>query len=216
IPADLMARVYRRYDDAKRAQGWVDFEDLLELAIRLFDEDETALAELRDRYRAFTVDEYQDVNLLQQTLLERWLGDSDELCVVGDDFQSIYGFTGATPEYLLAMPRRFPHAQVFHLQENYRSTPEVLALANRLLPRGLHAVREPGPEPVHAAFRSPAAEAQWVAERIRELGIRWEDVAVLYRTNARSDDFEEALAEAEIPFQVRGGAFLERQAARRV
>src|SRR4029077_13393738 len=85
--------------------------------------------------RAFTVDEYQDVNLLQQTLLDLWLGDRDELCVVGDDYQSIYSFTGAGPEHLLAMPRRFPHALVVRLEENYRSTPQVLSLANRLVPK---------------------------------------------------------------------------------
>ena len=99
-----MERVFRTYEARKAERGLVDFEDLLELAIRLFDEDEAALAAFRERYRAFTVDEYQDVNLLQQSLLERWLGDRDDLCVVGDDYQSIYSFTGATPEYLLAMP----------------------------------------------------------------------------------------------------------------
>src|SRR5437762_710583 len=96
IPPDLMARVFRRYEQRKADSGHVDFEDLLELAIRMYDEDPHALAALRERYRAFTVDEYQDVNLLQQTLLERWLGPSDELCAVGDDYQSIYAFTGAS------------------------------------------------------------------------------------------------------------------------
>src|SRR5207249_4978085 len=86
---------------------------------------------LRRPYRAFTVDEYQDVNLLQQTLLDRWLGERDELCAVGDDYQSIYAFTGASPEYLLAMPERFPDATVVRLEDNYRSTPEVLEVANR-------------------------------------------------------------------------------------
>ena len=94
-----MLRIYRRYEDKKRDEGLMDFEDLLERAIAVFD-DEHAVTEFRERYHAFTVDEYQDVNLLQQTLLERWLGPRDDLCVVGDDYQSIYGFTGATPEYL--------------------------------------------------------------------------------------------------------------------
>ena len=122
IPPDLMLRVYRRYEERKRAEGLMDFEDLLERAIETFD-DEQAVAELRERYVAFTVDEYQDVNLLQQTLLDRWLGPRDDLCVVGDDYQSIYGFTGATPEHLLRVPERFPHAEVIRLEENYRSTP---------------------------------------------------------------------------------------------
>ena len=89
----------------------------------------------RAQYRAFTVDEYQDVNLLQQALLDLWLGDRDDLCVVGDDYQSIYGFTGASPSHLLGVPQRFPQALVVRLEENYRSTPQVLALANRLVPR---------------------------------------------------------------------------------
>src|SRR5438132_790072 len=105
-----MARVFRQYEQRKADAGYVDFEDLLGLAIRLFDEDPHALAAVRERFRAFTVDEYQDVNLLQQTLLDRWLGGGDELCAVGDDYQSIYAFTGATPDHLLALPRRFPHA----------------------------------------------------------------------------------------------------------
>ncbi|MDP9284638.1 MAG: ATP-dependent helicase, partial [Actinomycetota bacterium] len=104
IPADLMRRVYAQYEERKNAAGYTDFEDLLELAIQLYSSDDVALGLLRERFRAFTVDEYQDVNLLQQTLLDLWLGSRDELCVVGDDYQSIYSFTGASPEHLLALP----------------------------------------------------------------------------------------------------------------
>src|SRR5215216_3137599 len=135
IPADLMASVFREYERRKEASGLIDFEDLLELAVRLYEEDEWALAALRERYSAFTVDEYQDVNLLQQSLLELWLGPRDDLCAVGDDYQSIYGFTGASPEWLLGLASRFPHATVVRLEENYRSTPQVLSLANRLVPK---------------------------------------------------------------------------------
>ena len=123
MPEELMAGIYSEYERRKAAAGQVDFEDLLELAVRMYDEDETARVRFRERYRAFTVDEYQDVNLLQQTLLDRWLGDRDELCAVGDDYQSIYGFTGATPRYLLSLPERFPQAAVIRLEENYRSSP---------------------------------------------------------------------------------------------
>ena len=154
IPDDLMERVFRSYEERKAGRGLVDFEDLLELAIRMYDEDAAALAGFRERYRAFTVDEYQDVNLLQQSLLERWLGDRDDLCVVGDDYQSIYSFTGATPEHLLGMPARFPGALVVRLEENYRSTPEILEVANRLVPelggseKVLRAVLPAGEEPL--------------------------------------------------------------------
>ncbi|TML49757.1 MAG: ATP-dependent DNA helicase UvrD2 [Actinobacteria bacterium] len=192
IPDDLMARVFREYERRKEASGAIDFEDLLGLAIKLLEDEPEALAQVHERYRAFTVDEYQDVNLLQQTLLELWLGDRDELCAVGDDYQSIYAFTGATPEYLLALPQHFPNATVVRLEANYRSTPQVLGLANRLVPRlggaekHLRETHGPGPEPELRGFR----------------------------LNARSVDFEEAFSDAEIPFQ--GAALLTRDAARQL
>ena len=142
----------------------------------------------RDRYRAFTVDEYQDVNLLQQTLLELWLGDRDDLCVVGDDYQSIYGFTGATPRWLLGVAERFPHAHVVRLEENYRSSPEVLELANRLVPRlggaekVLRATREHGSEPIVRPFPGPDDEDEWIAGEVKRLagaGVPLEEMAVL-------------------------------------
>jgi len=221
IPPDLMARVFREYERRKEGQGLSDFEDLLELAISLYDADEWALASFRERYRAFTVDEYQDVNLLQQTLLERWLGSSDELCAVGDDYQSIYSFTGATPEYLLALPRRFPEATVVRLEENYRSSPEILELTNRLVPRlggapkHLRATRPSGPAPELRGFPGPDDEAASLVRRVRELadeGVALEEMVVLFRTNARSADFEATLHAAGIPFQ--GASLLAREAAR--
>ncbi|TMK91780.1 MAG: ATP-dependent DNA helicase UvrD2 [Actinobacteria bacterium] len=221
IPPDLMARVFREYERRKAAADLVDFEDILALAIDLYDEDDWALGTFRERYRAFTVDEYQDVNLLQQTLLDRWLGASDELCAVGDDYQSIYSFTGATPEYLLALPRRFPHATVVRLEENYRSSPEVLELTNRLVPRlggaekVLRATRPSGPPPDLRGFSGPDEEAAFLAECVRALaeeGVPLEEMAVLFRTNARSADFEATLHAAGIPFQ--GASLLAREGAR--
>ena len=223
IPKDLMLRVYRDYERRKADQGYVDFEDLIEMAIRLFDADAGALEQVRDRYHAFTVDEYQDVNLLQQTLLDRWLGERDELCAVGDDYQSIYAFTGASPDYLLLMPSRFSAAAVVRLEENYRSTPEVLAFANRLVPRlggaekVLRATLPSGAEPVTRSFGEAEVEATFIVERMRELhaaGTPYEEMALLFRTNARSADFEEALTEAEIPSQ--GAALLSRDGARQL
>ena len=141
------------------------------------------------------MDEFQDVNLLQWTLLELWLGERDDLCVVGDDHQAIYSFTGATPRYLLDLPRRFPDAIVVRLEENYRSTPEVLALANRLVAarsagrrRRCGAVRRTGPS--RSCRRSTARRRRaFVVERIealRDEGVPLGEIAVLYRTNARS------------------------------
>jgi DNA helicase-2/ATP-dependent DNA helicase PcrA len=220
IPVDLMQRVYRQYEERKRAEGLTDFEDLLELAIRLFEENAEARETFRAQYLAFTVDEVQDVNLLQRTLLDLWLGERDDLCCVGDDYQSIYGFTGASPEYLLAMPARFPHATVVRLEENYRSTPQVLALANKLVPnlggagKVLRSAQPDGPEPVIRVFPGADDEGAAIVEQIRSLACPLEEVAILARTNARLTDFEELLHDAGIPFQ--GASLLERDAARRL
>jgi len=156
------------------------------------------------------------VNLLQQTLLDLLLGERDELCAVGDDYQSIYGFTGASAQWLLAMPQRFPQARVVRLEQNYRSTPQVLSLANRLVPRlggaqkTLRATLDDGPEP---EVRPAAAVAARVAE-LAAAGVPLEEQAILVRTNARAADFEEELHDAGIASQ--GASLLARDAARRL
>ena len=211
IPDDLMLRVYERYEAVKHERGLADFEDLLELTVRLYDTRPDAAETFRERYRSFTVDEYQDVNLLQQTLLERWLGGRDELCAVGDGNQAIYGFTGASASYLLALPERFPHAAVVRLEQNYRSTPQVLALANRLAP-ALRTELPDGPEPDVRPVVSIEVEAAVVVERIRAAECPLEEIAILCRTNARLADFEQALHEEGITFQ--GASLLGREAAR--
>ncbi len=216
IPPDLSLRVFREYERRKDAEGLLDFEDLLERTARLLENDAEVRAAVHDRWRAFTVDEYQDVNLLQQSLLDLWLGDRDDLCAVGDDYQAIYGFTGASAEWLLALPRRFPHAHVVRLERNYRSTAQVIELANRLVPRlggsakTLAPTLPDGPEPVIGPALS-------VVARVRELhaeGLPLEQMAVLVRTNARTSEFEEAFHEAGIPFQ--GASLLARDAARQL
>jgi DNA helicase-2/ATP-dependent DNA helicase PcrA len=215
IPPDLMHRVYARYEAGKEERGVVDFEDLLELTVRLFEEDDQALATVRDRYRAFTVDEYQDVNLLQQTLLEYWVGARDDLCVVGDDYQSIYAFTGASAQHLLAMPKRYPQAAVIRLEENYRSSPQILEVANKLVPKlggaekTLRATQVEGPAPELVPCDD---ETEFVVARIRAFDVPHEQIAILCRTNARLADFEEALSAAGIPSQ--GASFLSRESAR--
>jgi DNA helicase II / ATP-dependent DNA helicase PcrA len=221
LPPDLALRVFREYERQKSEADALDFEDLLERAIGLLERDERALATVRDRWRAFTVDEYQDVNVLQQTLLDLWLGERDDLCVVGDDYQSIYGFTGASAEWLLALPRRFPHAHVVRLEQNYRSTPQVLELANRLVPKlgGSEKTLRPtvgaGPAPELRLCLDADEQAAAVVARVRELaaaGVPLEEQAVLVRTNARTAELEEAFHEAGIPFQ--GASLLDRDAAR--
>jgi DNA helicase-2/ATP-dependent DNA helicase PcrA len=223
IQADLMDTVYREYERRKSARGEIDFEDLLELTVRLHESDAQVRATFQARYRAFTVDEYQDVNLLQQSLLDLWLGDRDDLCVVGDDYQSIYGFTGASPRWLLGVEERYPAATVVRLESNYRSSPEVLELANRLVPllegaeKTLRATRASGPMPVAQQFVDPEGEDAWIAaeaKRLQAEGTPYEEMAVLARTNARLADFEEAFHDAGIPFQ--GSSLIQREAARRL
>ena len=223
IPVDLMANIYKRYERGKNDRNLIDFEDLLELTIRMFQSDEYARERFAARYLAFTVDEYQDVNLLQETLLREWLGGRDDICVVGDDYQSIYGFTGATPRHLLQMPQRYARTRVIRLESNYRSTPEVLDVANRLVPQlgGAEKVLKPtrpeGPKPQIRAHTRADAELRNLVGRIAELhdqGLAYEDMAILYRVNFRSEDYEEALTAAGIPFRVQDGAFLNRRSAR--
>ncbi len=216
IPLDLMRRVFREYERRKAAEDMLDFEDLLERTVRLLEDDEQVREAVHDRWRAFTVDEYQDVNLLQQSLLDLLLGERDELCAVGDDYQAIYGFTGASARWLLALPRRFPHAHVVKLERNYRSTPQLLELANRLVPRlggsakTLAATLDAGPEPVVG----PGLDVVAHVRRLHEGGVPLEQMAVLVRTNARTTEFEEAFHDAGIPFQ--GASLLARDAARQL
>jgi len=223
IPPELMHRVFITYEKRKGAAGMIDFEDLLEHTIRALEGGERALGIIRSRYAAFTVDEYQDVNLLQQTLLDLWVGARDDVCVVGDDYQSIFGFTGATPDHLLRFASRWDHTLVVKLEQNYRSTPQILAVANRLAPRlggvrkTLRAAKASGARPVLKELATAGEETAFVVERAKALhadGVAWEEMAVLYRINGRSEDFEEAFAAAGIPYQVRDGSFLSRAAAK--
>src|SRR5438874_6603569 len=223
LPADLAHRVFREYERRKGEAGALDFEDLLGRTIELLEDDGEACALVRERWRAFTVDEYQDVNFLQQSLLDLWLGERDDVCVVGDDYQSIYGFTGASAEWLLGLPRRFPHAHVVRLEQSYRSTPQVLDLANRLVPKlgGSEKTLRPtlgdGPEPELRRCLDPEEQAAAVVGRVRELaaaGGALHEQAVLVRTNARTAELEEAFHEAEIPFQ--GASLLDRDGARQL
>lgn len=224
LPADLFAGLFRRYERAKQRAGRIDFEDMLARMLEAIETRPDVAEEFRGQYRWFSVDEYQDTNPLQQALLDAWLGDRDDLAVVGDEDQTIYTFTGATSDYLTGFKRRYPQARIFRLERNYRSTPQVLAVANRLLSRSgaagkrLLATRPPGPEPVLAAFESAEAEAAALVAEVRRLtglGVAPEEIAVLLRTNAQIPPLEEALAAAGIRYQVRGELFFRRQEVRR-
>jgi DNA helicase II / ATP-dependent DNA helicase PcrA len=180
---------------------------------------------VREQYRHLTVDEYQDVNPLQQRLLDLWLGEGDDICVVGDPAQTIYTFTGASPRFLEEFATRHRHARTITLDRCYRCTPEVVALANHVVPRGrgrirvrLVSQRSRGPRPAITVHADEVAEAQATAEHIRRLvstGVAPRDIAVLYRINAQSEVFEDALTHEDIPYTVRGGdRFFERAEVR--
>ena len=225
IPPEFMEPIYQGYERRKERAERIDFEDMLGYAVRMYTGSAQAAGFVRDRFHAFTVDEYQDVNPLQAALLDAWLGDRDELCVVGDDYQTIYSFTGASPEHLLTFPTRYPDATVVRLQDNFRSSPQVLAVANALVPtlggfeKLLRATRPDGPNPTARALPDAEAEVAFVVgevRRLHETGVAHEEMAVLYRINARSEPFEEAFAAASIPYQVRDGSFLRRPGPRSV
>ncbi len=208
-----MARVYASYEDLRTERHLVDFESVLELTAGILAEYPAAARSVRDRYTCFVVDEYQDVNPLQKLLLDMWLGGRDEICVVGDPRQTIYSFTGATPAYLTGFPAEFPAAPVIRLVRNYRSTPQVVTLANKLVAgtaadqAPLVAQRPPGPAPQLTEYPDEPAEAAAVARQVRALikaGTAAAEIAVLVRTNAQTEGLEQALATAGVPFQLRG------------
>ncbi|WP_088315812.1 ATP-dependent DNA helicase UvrD2 [Kineosporia sp. R_H_3] len=225
-----VGRVLELYEDVKTDRGVIDFEDVLLLTVGILEEYPAVAATIRGQYRHFVVDEYQDVSALQQRLLDLWLGDREDVCVVGDPAQTIYSFTGASPEHLLAFPKRHPGTRTVRLERNYRSTPQVVALANGLLatsgPAGtpatarltLTAQREAGPAPTLTAYDDDLAEASGVVRevtRLMEAGVRPSEIAVLYRTNAQAQPLESALADAGISYLVRGGErFFQRKEVR--
>ncbi|MEY8017717.1 ATP-dependent DNA helicase UvrD2 [Mycobacterium servetii] len=228
LDAAQVAAVYAAYEALKVRDETVtllDFDDLLLHTAAAIENDAAVAEEFRDRYRCFVVDEYQDVTPLQQRVLSAWLGERDDLTVVGDANQTIYSFTGASPRFLLDFSRRFPDATVVRLERDYRSTPQVVSLANQVIAaaRGrvagsklqLTGQRAPGPAPSFREHPDEPAEAAAVAasiSRLIEAGTAPGEIAVLYRVNAQSEVYEEALTEAGIAYQVRGGeGFFNRQ-----
>ncbi len=224
LEAESVARIFAGYEDVKRNQGRMDMEDVLLLGAALLADDERVAAQVRRQYKFFTVDEFQDVSPIQSALLELWLGGRDELCVVGDPAQTIYSFAGASPAYLQDFAKRYPSLTSVELVRNYRSTPQVVEAANRLLAQSasrgveLAAQRPVGPDVEFRAFPDEVAEASEVARRLAALnvdGVPWREMAVLFRINAQSEAFEDALSAAGVPYVIRGAArFFERPEVR--
>ena len=215
LKPEQLVDLHRTYEELKDERKQIDFEDVLLVCAGMIETEPSVAMQVREQYRYFVVDEYQDVSPLQHQLLRLWLGTRSDLCVVGDASQTIYSFAGARSEYLLDFERENPGSTVVRLEQNYRSAPAVIDTANRLM-RGrsgaltLHAVHDakPGDEvPAPAAFEDDRAEARAVAQSIAaELagGARPESIAVLYRVNVQAAALEQALGDLGISYQLRG------------
>jgi DNA helicase-2/ATP-dependent DNA helicase PcrA len=223
IAPSAMATLYERYETEKHRRGMVDFDDLLLRCAGALQEDTAFAAAQRWRFRHLFVDEYQDVNPTQAALLAGWRGDGNDLCVVGDPNQAIYSWNGADPSFLTDFVGREPGATVVPLDDNFRSSPQVLAVASAVLAGGgvrseLRPHRADGPLPAVRAYATDRDEARGVARAVRgrkRPGSPWSRIAVLARTNAQMALLEEAMREAGVPFRVRGGgAFLQRPEVR--
>jgi len=211
----LMATVFRRYLERKRDADLMDFDDLLLNWLLLLTRHAGVRQELSGRFDHILVDEYQDTNRLQADIVEKMLGPQRNLMVVGDDAQSIYGFRGADFENILGFPERHEGCTIFRLETNYRSRPEILAVANcsiecnqRQFRKELRAVRATGEKPRSISVPGPEDQARWVADeilRLREAGIDLEEMAVLYRNHAHSIDLQVELTRRNIPFRIRSG-----------
>ena len=218
VPAETVAKVFAGYEQAKQQAEQLDFDDLLLHTCAVLEDDRDVASEFRSRYRSFVVDEYQDVTPLQQRLLDAWLGGRDTITVVGDANQTIYSFAGASPSYLLNFEKRYPNAEVVKLERDYRSTPQVVGLANRIIAGAsgatnryrlrLTAGRPDGPAATFDEHPDEPTEAAVVAAgcaALIEAGTPASEIAVLYRINAQSQAYEDALSAEGVPYVVRGG-----------
>jgi DNA helicase-2/ATP-dependent DNA helicase PcrA len=220
----MVGHVFGTYEELKRDQGRMDMEDVLLIGAALLTEDDRVAAQVRAQYKWFVVDEFQDVSPVQAALLDLWLGGRNEICVVGDPAQTIYSFAGARASYLTDFTRKHPDATSVELVRNYRSTPQIVEAANTLLKGAatssvtLQAQSEPGPSVTWREAPDEVAEAEAEAEEVQRLhkdGVPLREMAVLFRINAQSEAFEEALASREVPYVVRGAArFFERAEVR--
>jgi DNA helicase-2/ATP-dependent DNA helicase PcrA len=211
VDATQIAKVYEAYESLKKQERAIDFEDVLLLTVGMLEEERDVRDRVRDQYRYFTVDEYQDVSPLQQRLLDLWLGKRDDICVVGDPAQTIYSFAGATPAFLLNFTNKYPGAEVIRLTSGYRSTPEIINTANTILRSAslgheLDAINEHGEKPEAQGFKTEREEIDALVNLIQKdltNGIHSYEIAILARTNSQLESFEAALNAAGIENQIR-------------
>jgi DNA helicase-2/ATP-dependent DNA helicase PcrA len=214
---EIIAKVYEAYESLKKQERTLDFEDILLLTVGMLEEDRGVRERVRDQYRFFTVDEYQDVSPLQQRLLNIWLGNREEICVVGDAAQTIYSFAGATSNFLLTFKNRFPNAQTYRLSRGYRSTPEIINTANQILRSAnlisdhgneLSSANSHGDKPLINGFNTSAEEIAFVVNSVVaniKAGADSSDIAILARTNAQLDQIKSALNNSKVASQIRSG-----------
>jgi DNA helicase-2/ATP-dependent DNA helicase PcrA len=214
LTVEKMVDLQRAYERVKDERRQMDFEDVLLVTAGMIESEPRVAQQVREQYRFFVVDEYQDVSPLQHELLQLWLGERSDVCVVGDASQTIYTFAGATPDYLLGFPGAHDDATVVRLEQNYRSTPAIVDAANRVMrgrPGALDLHSAPGapvgPAPSVLEFPNDRAEARALAESIRaEIagGTAPESIAILYRINVQSAVLEAALGDLGVPSVIRG------------
>lgn len=217
--------LFTRYQEALRSLNSMDFDDLLLYARNLLVEEEAVRRYWQECYRYILIDEFQDTNMLQLDLITRLVGEPVNLCVVGDDDQSIYGWRGAQSSNLLEFERHFSNPTIIKLEQNYRSTDLILAAANRLIKhngrrhqKNLWSDQQEGESIRILSSADDAREAEFIADEIMMLGPeKWDHLAVLYRMNAQSRIFETMLRERKIPYRVVGGkSFFDRREIRDV
>ncbi|MFT4147730.1 MAG: ATP-dependent DNA helicase UvrD2 [Micrococcaceae bacterium] len=214
LDQEIIAKIYERFEYLKRAQGVIDLEDVLLLCSAMIEKNDKVAAQIRAQYKHFVVDEYQDVSPLQHAVLKSWLGKRQDLCVVGDPSQTIYSFSGARQDFLMNFHHEFPEATTELLIRNYRSTPEIIALANKVLlsskrqqPLQLVSQQDTGPEVKFVQYDSDEAEATGITREVKSLieaGTQAQDIAILFRTNFQSMMFEQTLGEYGISYQLYG------------
>ena len=211
VNAEQVAQIYSAYESIKRQELAMDFEDVLLLTTAMLEEEREVRERVQDQYRYFTVDEYQDISPLQQRLINAWLGNRQEICVVGDPAQTIYSFAGATSSFLTTFTSRFPDAEVIRLTSGYRSTPEITFAANSLLRSAtmgqeLNAQNDHGDKPAVLAYNDESSEIAGIVSDMTALlkaGVPPQEIAVLARTNAQLNSLERAMNNAKLPYQVR-------------
>ncbi len=215
LSVDSTLALVQKYEDLKDDQRNLDFEDTLIATLGMLNSEKWVADRVHEQFRFFVIDEYQDVSPVQRALLDAWRGSHSEVCVVGDPNQTVFGFAGASDEHLVRFESEFPGATTVELDRNYRSTPEIVRLANSTVPNSpleLVSMRESGPMPGVIGSATDEDEARAIGKAIRaaiESGTDPADIAVLYRINVQSLVLEQILGEMSIPFRVRGGRFFD-------